>query len=53
LNALEIQGAPVLVGVRKGTVVWSMSGVLNDPKALASLIRSWVQAPAPPVVPAP
>ena len=42
-RALEIQGAPVLVGVERGEIKWTISGVLNDPKALESVVRTWVE----------
>jgi hypothetical protein len=42
-RALELSGAPVLIGVRNGAVEWQVGGVLNDPAALESVVRSWVE----------
>jgi hypothetical protein len=42
-KALELTGAPVLVGVRNGILEWELGGVLNDPAALESVVRSWVE----------
>jgi len=42
-TALELSGAPVLIGVRNGAVEWQVGGVLNDPAALESVVRSWVE----------
>jgi len=44
-QALALSGAPVLIGVQKGEVEWQLSGVLNSPAALESVIRSWVERP--------
>lgn len=41
--ALELPGAPVLVGVQAGQVEWQLGGVLNSPSALESVVRSWVE----------
>lgn len=41
-TALRLTGTPVLVGVRKGVVEWAVSGVLNDPAALESVVKTWV-----------
>jgi hypothetical protein len=41
-TALQLTGTPVLVGVRKGTIQWAISGVLNDPGALESVVKTWV-----------
>lgn len=41
-NALRLTGTPVLVGVRKGQIEWVISGVLNDPAALKSVVTTWV-----------
>jgi hypothetical protein len=42
-RALELTGAPVLVGVRNGILEWQLGGVLNSPSALESVVRSWVE----------
>jgi hypothetical protein len=41
-TALQLTGTPVLVGVRKGMIQWAISGVLNDPGALESVVKTWV-----------
>jgi hypothetical protein len=42
-KALRLTGTPYLLGVRDGVIMWSLAGVLNDPKALESVIRSWIE----------
>lgn len=42
-TALELTGAPVLVGVRNGNIEWQLAGVLNSPSALESVVRRWVE----------
>jgi hypothetical protein len=42
-QALDLKGAPVLLGVERGEIKWTISGVLNDPKALESAVRTWVE----------
>lgn len=42
-KALRLSGTPTLVGVRDGRIEWVLAGVLNDPKALESVVTSWVQ----------
>jgi hypothetical protein len=42
-KALRLTGTPYILGVRDGQIVWSLAGVLNDPRALESVIRSWVE----------
>lgn len=42
-KALELTGAPVLIGVRNGNLEWQLGGVLNNPAALESVVRSWVE----------
>lgn len=42
-DALELPGAPVLMGIQWGKVEWQLGGVLNDPAALTSVVRSWVE----------
>jgi hypothetical protein len=41
--ALELTGAPVLLGIERGEVQWQLGGVLNSPAALESVVRSWVE----------
>jgi hypothetical protein len=42
-RALRLTGTPYILGIKDGQIVWSLAGVLNDPKALESVIRSWVE----------
>ena len=42
-RALEVTGAPVLMGVRNGNLEWQLGGVLSNPSALESVVRSWVE----------
>jgi hypothetical protein len=42
-DALQIKNSPALVGVRNGQVGWRLAGVLNQPSALQSVVRSWVE----------
>lgn len=42
-RSLELKSAPTLMGVEGGEIKWTVSGVLNDPKALESVIRKWVE----------
>ncbi len=41
--ALGIAGSPVLIGVDHGIAEWSLAGVLDDPAALESVVRRWVE----------
>ena len=41
-TSLHLTGTPVIIGVKDGTIWWSISGVLNDPRALESAVRTWV-----------
>ncbi len=42
-QALDMTGAPVLIGVERGEIKWTISGVLNDPTSLESVVRTWVE----------
>lgn len=42
-QALNLTGAPVLVGVTNGRSEWLLSGVLADPSALKSVVLTWVR----------
>ena len=42
-QALNLTGAPVLIGVTNGRTEWSLSGVLADPSALKSVVLTWVR----------
>jgi len=41
-GALRLTGAPVLIGVKDGRVMWSIAGVLNDAATVESVVRTWV-----------
>jgi hypothetical protein len=41
-RALRLTGTPYLLGIRDARIMWSLAGVLNDPAALESVIRSWL-----------
>ncbi|MCU1383323.1 MAG: hypothetical protein JWL71_2020 [Acidobacteria bacterium] len=40
-SALGLQHMPALVALDDGRVEWTVSGVLNAPSALESIVRSW------------
>ncbi len=42
-RSLELKSALALLGVEGGEIKWTISGVLNDPKALESVVRRWVE----------
>lgn len=42
-QALSLKGTPVLIGVDRGEINWTIGGVLNDPGALESVVRKWVE----------
>ena len=42
-RALQLKGTPVLMGIERGQIKWTVSGVLNDPKSLESVVRTWVE----------
>jgi hypothetical protein len=31
------------MGIEAGEIKWAVSGVLNDPKAVESVVRRWVE----------
>jgi hypothetical protein len=41
-SALRLTGTPVLIGVKGGQLMWSVSGVLNDATTVESAVRTWV-----------
>jgi hypothetical protein len=41
-SALGVTGAPVVVGIEDGLIDWTVAGVLNDPKTLETLVRTWL-----------
>jgi hypothetical protein len=40
-HALGLQHEPALVAVENGRIAWVVTGVLNDPSAVESIIRNW------------
>ena len=40
-KALNVRGAPTLLGAKGQTVNWRMAGVLNDPTMLRDIVKSW------------
>lgn len=46
-RALELPGAPMMAGMRDGQVMWRLLGVLSRPESLESMVRTWVELPAP------
>jgi hypothetical protein len=44
---LRVTGTPYILGIKDGQIVWALAGVLNDPRALESVIRSWVEPKTP------
>lgn len=44
-TALKLTGAPVLIGMQDQQIKWAIAGVLNDPTALESALRTWVERP--------
>jgi len=42
-RSLDLKSAPALMGIEGGEIKWTFSGVLNDPKAVESVVRKWVE----------
>jgi hypothetical protein len=42
-QALKLTGTPVLIGVQDGEMKWTIAGVLNDPKMVDSVVRTWFE----------
>ncbi|MFI5388057.1 MAG: TlpA family protein disulfide reductase, partial [Fimbriimonadales bacterium] len=41
-QALSLSSSPAVIGIQAGKIEWSIGGVLNDPSALESAIKAWV-----------
>ena len=41
--ALDLRDGPALVGIDKGIVEWSLTGVLNAPAAVESVVKNWLE----------
>ena len=44
-EALQLTGSPVIIGMQDQQIKWAIAGVLNDPAALESALRTWVEQP--------
>ena len=44
-KALQLTGSPVIIGMQDQQIKWAIAGVLNDPAALESALRTWVEQP--------
>ena len=42
-QALKLSGVPILIGVEDNVIKWSIAGVLNDPKMVDSVVRTWLE----------
>jgi len=42
-RSLDLKSTPALMGIEAGEIKWTVSGVLNDPKAVESVVRRWVE----------
>jgi hypothetical protein len=40
-RTLGLQHEPALVAIENGRVAWTVTGVLNDPRAVEPIIRNW------------
>jgi hypothetical protein len=41
LQAMNLRGAPAVLGIRQDTVQWMLTGSLPDKDRLASILKSW------------
>lgn len=44
-KALQLSGSPVIIGMQDQQIKWALAGVLNNPAALESALRTWVEQP--------
>ena len=44
-RALALTSVPALVGIERGVVQWIVQGVLNDPRMVEPVVRSWLARP--------
>lgn len=44
-RALNLTGAPHMIGIADGRIEWALSGVLNDPQMMESVVRTWIARP--------
>lgn len=42
-RTLDLKSSPALMGIEQGEIKWTVSGVLNDPKTVESVVRKWVE----------
>jgi hypothetical protein len=43
LRRLQLSGFPPILGMRGGTIEWTLSGVLADERTIESVVRSWIE----------
>jgi hypothetical protein len=43
-QSLSLKGLPVVIGMDQSQMQWTLSGVLNDPSRLESIVESWVHS---------
>lgn len=43
IGPLRLTGAPVIFGIKGGTIEWSLYGVLSDSGDVKSVLTSWVE----------
>jgi hypothetical protein len=41
-RALQLAGAPMLIGIRDGRIEWGISGEVSDPESLDRLVSEWI-----------
>jgi hypothetical protein len=41
-KALQVQSVPTVIAVTQGKIEWKLGGVLNDPAAIESVLRTWI-----------
>jgi hypothetical protein len=44
-SQLQLHGAPVVLGLRKQVIQWSLNGVLPDSNVSRSVVNTWVNQP--------
>jgi hypothetical protein len=42
-QALRVTTIPAIFGVRDGTIEWNVTGVLNDPTDIKTIISNWIR----------
>jgi hypothetical protein len=44
-RALQLSGAPTVIGIRNNVIDWRLTGVLNDPESLRAVVTTWLTTP--------